>query len=569
MKMKRFLHLFLICFFTLIGLEQTNAEDVMYKTLDFAKASESKKVNSYRYDWTATDNGDTWLIHTFNNHESMWKYIRYKAKGVESYPYIINQQTFPKEVTKIEITIDYANLDIVRNLKIYVGTDPTMKGNIFSLNENVHRYDFMDAFKTALNNNKSGVVICNIPHLKKDSYYRIHFVIDGDITSNNYIQISKIVYYTSSVQSPDFSGGTAFLNNTTVKLSSIDKGAKIYYTTDGTEPTDKSTEYKAPFTLNATTTVKAVSYLNGKKSNVASQTFKKVEDNDLTSVAQALKATDNTQVYVKAEVTKTDTYDSSSSTLNYYIADSENAANSLEVLNGRYLQDADITNADQIVRGDEVIVKATVETTNKGAKVLKDVHLISIKEYQDQAKVSSAGWATFVSRRAVDFPKASGLSAYTVKYDATANQVTLSPVTAIPGNTAVVVKANAGTYDLQRGETSTTVENNDLTFSWVDKKVTAPFTIYVLAKQGDGCGFYPVKANETLAPFKGYLTINTASSAAAKPFYAIGGNTTTGINNAMVEAENKEGVRYNLAGQRVNNNYKGLVIVNGHKVIIK
>ena len=567
MKMKKFLHLFLICVFTLIGLEQANAEDVVYKTLDFAKASESKKVNSYRYDWTATDNGDTWLIHTFNNHESMWKFIRYKAGGVESYPYIVNQQTFPKEVTKIEITIDYANLDIVRNLKIYVGTDPTMKGNIFSLNENVHRYDFMDAFKTALNNNKSGVVICNIPHLKKDSYYRIHFVIDGE--TSHYIQISKIVYYTSSVQSPDFSGGTAFLNNTTVKLSSIDKGAKIYYTTDGTEPTDKSTEYKAPFTLNATTTVKAVSYLNGKKSNVASQTFKKVEDNDLTSVAQALKATDNTQVYVKAEVTKTDTYDSSSSTLNYYIADSENAANSLEVLNGRYLQDADITNADQIVRGDEVIVKATVKTTNKGAKVLKDVHLISIKEYQDQAKVSSAGWATFVSRRAVDFPKASGLSAYTVKYDATANQVTLSPVTAIPGNTAVVVKANAGTYDLQRGETSTTVENNDLTFSWVDKKVTAPFTIYVLAKQGDGCGFYPVKANETLAPFKGYLTINTASSSAAKPFYAIGGNTTTGINNAMVEAENKEGVRYNLAGQRVNNNYKGLVIVNGHKVIIK
>lgn len=569
MKMKKFLHLFLICVFTLIGLEQANAEDVVYKTLDFAKASESKKVYSYADDWTATDNGDTWLIHTFNNNGSEWKFIRYKAGGVESYPYIVNQQTFPKEVTKIEITIDYANLDIVRNLKIYVGTDPTMKGNIFSLNENVHRYDFMDAFKTALNNNKSGVVICNIPHLKKDSYYRIHFVIDGDITSNHYIQISKIVYYTSSVQSPDFSGGTAFLNNTTVKLSSIDKGAKIYYTTDGTEPTDKSTEYKAPFTLNATTTVKAVSYLNGKKSNVASQTFKKVEDNDLTSVAQALKATDNTQVYVKAEVTKTDTYDSSSSTLNYYIADSENAANSLEVLNGRYLQDADITNADQIVRGDEVIVKATVETTNKGAKVLKDVHLISIKEYQDQAKVSSAGWATFVSRRAVDFPKASGLSAYTVKYDATANQVTLSPVTAIPGNTAVVVKANAGTYDLQRGETSTTVENNDLTFSWVDKKVTAPFTIYVLAKQGDGCGFYPVKANETLAPFKGYLTINTASSSAAKPFYAIGGNTTTGINNAMVEAENKEGVRYNLAGQRVNNNYKGLVIVNGHKVIIK
>lgn len=274
-----------------------------------------------------------------------------------------------------------------------------------------------------------------------------------------------------------------------------------------------------------------------------------------------------TEVYIKGNVVKTDQFDSSIPTLNYYIADSKNAANSLEVLNGRYLQDADITNAYQIVRGDEVVVKATVETTNKGAKVLKDVHLISIKEYQDQAKVSSAGWATFVSRRAVDFSNTSNISAYTVKYDATGNKVTLTPVRAIPGNTAVVVKGKEGTYNLQRSKESTAVANNDLKFSDTDTKVASPFNIYVLAQQGNGCGFYPVKAGDTLAPFKGYLTI-TAASSAAKPFYAIG-NTTTGINNAVVEAKNVDGVRYNLAGQRVNNNYKGLVIVNGHKVIIK
>lgn len=563
--MKKLLHLLFICFLALIGLEKANAENVVYKTLDFAKASESKKVYLYAYDWTATDNGDTWLIHTFNNNGSEWKFIRYKAEGVESYPYIVNQQTFPKEVTKIEITVDHADLDIVKDLKIYVGTDSTMKRKFFDLNENVQKYYFTDAFKTALNNNKkSGVVTCNFPHPQKDSYYRIHFVIDGKTT--HYIQISKIVYYTSSVQSPDFSGGTAFLNNTTVTLSSIDEGAKIYYTTDGTEPTDKSTEYTAPFTLNTTTTVKAVAYLNDKKSDVASQTFKKVEDNDLTSVAQALKEADNTQVYVKAKVTKTDAYNSSSPTLNYYIADDENATNRLEVLNGRYLQDADITNANQIVHGDEVIVKATVGTTDKGAKVLQDVHLISIKEYQEQAKVSSAGWATFVSHRSVDFSNTNGLTAYTVKYDATANQVTLSPVTAIPGNTAVVVKGDAGSYSLQQGDPGTTITDNDLKFSDADTKVTAPYSIYVLARHGDGCGFYPVKAGETLAPYKGYLTIPAASS--AKPFYAIG-NSTTGITNAVKATKNMEGVHYNLAGQRVNDNYQGLVIVNGHKVIMK
>lgn len=470
----------------------------------------------------------------------------------------MNLQPFTKEITKIEITFNNVYSNIFNSFVIYAGPDSTISNHEFSLNEHINKYVYK-------NDITKGTITYTIPKPQKNSYYKLLWVLDQDSKNGNII-IGKIVYYTSSVQSPDFSGGTAFLNNTTVTLSSIGEGAKIYYTTDDTEPTDKSTEYKAPFTLNATTTVKAVSYLNGKKSNVASQTFKKVKDNDLTSVAQALKADDNAQVYVKAKVTKTDTYDSSSPTLNYYIADDENAANSLEVLNGRYLQDADITNTDQIVHGDEVIVKATVGTTDKGAKVLQDVHLISIKEYQEQAKVSSAGWATFVSRRSVAFSHISGLTAYTVKYDATADQVTLTPVAAIPGNTAVVVKGDAGSYSLQRGEPGTTVADNDLKFSDTDTKVTAPYSIYVLARQGDGCGFYPVKAGETLSPYKGYLTLPAVSS--AKPFYAIG-NSTTGITNAVKATKNTDGVHYNLVGQRVNDNYQGLVIVNGHKVIMK
>lgn len=213
------------------------------------------------------------------------------------------------------------------------------------------------------------------------------------------------------------------------------------------------------------------------------------------------------------------------------------------------------------------MVAATVNTDN-GHKTLKNANLLSIKEYQDQAKVTTAGWATFVSRRAVDFSKNNDISAYLVKYNDSDNRVTLTPVTVIPGNTAVVVKANAGTYELQRSKESTTIVNNDLKFCNNSKKVTKAFSVYVLSKQGNGCGFYPVKVNDTIAPFKGFLTVNTASTVAAKPFYAIG-NTTTGIINTMEENKNVEDMHYNLAGQRVDNNYKGLVIVNGHKVIRK
>ena len=42
----------------------------------------------------------------------------------------------------------------------------------------------------------------------------------------------------------------------------------------------------------------------------------------------------------------------------------------------------------------------------------------------------------------------------------------------------------------------------------------------------------------------------------------------TGINNITVDNA-KKGVRYNLAGQRVNKSYKGVVIENGKKMIVK
>lgn len=386
---------------------------------------------------------------------------------------------------------------------------------------------------------------------------------NGTLEMNYGSQITSLVK--DAVVTPVISGSTAFLDNTEVTLTTSDEGAKMYYTTNGDEPTDQSTLYTAPFTLNATATVKAIAYLNGNKSQVSSQNFKKVEDSDLTTVADALKADDGTTVYVKGVVVKTSKLNSNYTNLNYYIADSDDAADNIQVYRGTYLKGADITDAFQIVCGDEVVLAATVDTYNN-AKELKDAQLLSLKEYQDKATVTAAGWATFVSRRAVDFSKSSDISAYTVKYDATANQVTLSPVTAIPGNTAVVVKANVGTYELQRGDNSATVADNDLTFSWSDKKVTADYNIYVLAQQGDGCGFYAVKNGDSVAPFKGYLTIT--ASTAAKPFYALG-NTTTGISNVVKATGNEEDVRYNLAGQRVSNNYKGLVIANGHKVIIK
>ena len=62
-------------------------------------------------------------------------------------------------------------------------------------------------------------------------------------------------------------------------------GATIYYTTDGTEPTDESTEYDGgDIEINESMTIKAIAYLDSESSYVASATY--TIDLPLTTIAQ-------------------------------------------------------------------------------------------------------------------------------------------------------------------------------------------------------------------------------------------------------------------------------------------
>lgn len=69
----------------------------------------------------------------------------------------------------------------------------------------------------------------------------------------------------TTVAAPTISGETTFTEKTTVTLTA--EGAKIYYTTNGDVPTEKSGFlYTKPFDLTATTTVKAIAVKDGKTS---------------------------------------------------------------------------------------------------------------------------------------------------------------------------------------------------------------------------------------------------------------------------------------------------------------
>ncbi len=77
-----------------------------------------------------------------------------------------------------------------------------------------------------------------------------------------------------TLAAPTISGETQFAESTEVSMSA-EAGAEIRYTTDGSAPTAESTLYSAPFTLNATTSVKAIAIKDGVSSEVTSRTFTK------------------------------------------------------------------------------------------------------------------------------------------------------------------------------------------------------------------------------------------------------------------------------------------------------
>lgn len=96
------------------------------------------------------------------------------------------------------------------------------------------------------------------------------------------------------VAAPVITGETPFIGTTTVTITCEAQNATVYYTIDGTEPTNQSTEYTAPFELNESATVKAIAYdVTGATSTVSAKEFEKTFS--VATVAEALALEQNTE----------------------------------------------------------------------------------------------------------------------------------------------------------------------------------------------------------------------------------------------------------------------------------
>ena len=100
----------------------------------------------------------------------------------------------------------------------------------------------------------------------------------------------------------------------------------------------------------------------------------------------------------------------------------------------------------------------------------------------------------------------------------------------------------------------------------------AGYKYYILGKSGEDVGFYWQKGtggtSVNNAAHKAFLRVLASSSAKFLSFTF--GEETTGINGITASDAEQDGTAlYNLAGQRVAKGYKGLVIKNGKKYLVK
>lgn len=127
--------------------------------------------------------------------------------------------------------------------------------------------------------------------LKNSRYYTATLWLDGVKVTD---PLGKIIdAYPSQLDAPTINGEEAFASSVQVEIVSDEAVAEIYYTTDGTDPSKKSTRYTAPFTITNSCTVKAIATYRNVVSSIAAKAFTKYDPYAEKTIADLADAKEN------------------------------------------------------------------------------------------------------------------------------------------------------------------------------------------------------------------------------------------------------------------------------------
>lgn len=368
---------------------------------------------------------------------------------------------------------------------------------------------------------------------------------------------------TPSLAAPTISGETPFAETTMVTIAAED-GATVYYTTNGQDPDDREgIQYTAPFTLSETATVKAIAYKGDLQSTITTKEFKKqgnvvttgngtVENPYTAADAIAMNAANalpTDTAFYTGVITSIKEVSTQFGNATYTIAASADAQETLEVFRGYYLENKKFTAQDQIKVGDKVVVKGQLINYNGTLELAQRNFIWSLngKTTAGDEPVEPKDTASYTVEQAVAVLTSDAETTDVVYITGKISQI--DEVSAKFGNATYYISDDGTTANqlmVFRGR----YLNNE--------KFTAEDQI----KVGD-----EVKIAGVLTNYKKGDTVT--KEVTNSHIVAING-VTTGINSVVaVPALDANAPVYNLAGQRVSKSYKGVVVQNGRKFILK
>ena len=517
----------------LVGSTSVWAKDEPYLTLTFPDDyNESNHVSDYASTWTAKTGTFAWSIAKFNNNSwnNGWTYIRCgNSKGASTCT-ITTSSKIDKAIRYVAVTVDATKN--CTSSKLEVASNSTFTENKQTINGETLA---------------AGVVRYYIPNPAKNMYYRLTFV-QSKGSNNGETQISQVAYCITSA--PDDAEPVAINTTpTTWNLTSSIEGAFSKNTSN----------CRVENTLRATDGKSNITYMQGKNDELTA--------NCLNAGGKSTFGTGNNPRYFVLHIAKSGVLSITSYGSKY----------------GNYLIYQNSTNNISTAIKTKVITTSSENLMASGGISIDDGEYVYIG-FESQLYTASISWteADGISltttdnmagwRAFYDATQGYTLDANTKAYIATETDestVKLKAITDVPAGTPVILHTSSSSdnYKMTLTKAATTTGNatgNNLAVTNGTDNVTNKYRLGYLAGDGNGIGFYPYSATK---PAAGIVYLNVSSGDAKGLTFVFDDDETDGIKAVSTKVEN--GVRYNLAGQKVSADYKGIVIVNGKKMFNK
>lgn len=287
----------------------------------------------------------------------------------------------------------------------------------------------------------------------------------------------------------------------------------------------------------------------------------------------------------------------------YFIVDEVGSSASVEAFRGKYLGNTDFTSLAQIAAGDKVILCGVMTKYNdiveldKGNYIAKfwDIEELVLDEKADNNTIEAKRHATVYMDRTFN---ANAWNTLVLPFDMTAEQVTATfgadtklanymgttmnedGTYTLNFRTTDVITANTPVfvYGAKNVDTQTVEDVNVVVGDPVATPASAAFAFQgsygkMQVNAGDWFissdnNFYRAKGTESMKATRALFRATTAEAAAKGLTISIDGEATA-IQGIVTDKADSDAPAYNLAGQRVADNYRGIIIKGGKKYLNK